>query len=150
MLKIPVNSRMLKALLCVSLIIDITVSVFILSGANQGYCSGIQGKVTVRQPLYSDDYQGSSIEKPCPNVVLYVRDTATQKVITKVTCDDEGYFKIHLVPGKYSLEVAPGGDDLQMAGEPASVELVEGEFENVAVRVERTQGKYSQLPYLHI
>lgn len=146
MIKAPVNSKVLKALLCFSLVFVITTSIFVFSDANRVFSCGIQGKVVERQTISAVEHQTGNNEIPCPNIVLYVRDNATNKIITKVTCDDEGYFKVHLVPGRYVLEVAPTEINMQISGEPAMVDIEVGEYESVAVRVERKQTGYRPLP----
>lgn len=77
-------------------------------------------------------------DSPCPDVPypdgrIQVKDRATGEVVTTVTTDADGRFRVELEPGDYVLEgVPPEGKPLPFA-KPVDVTVTAGEFVEVVV-----------------
>jgi hypothetical protein len=147
MIHTPVNSKILKQLMCAALVINFAFVVYIFSSPAQGYQCGIEGNVLRNHPVSAVvDKSAKPTADPCPLAVLYVRDAKTNKFVTKITTDENGYFRVHLVPGKYLIEVQTNEGNTLIDNSVPEQNVREGKLEFVTVYINAKSDENRALP----
>lgn len=134
MLRIPADSKPNRMLLAWALVLDVMLALIILFSPSRGSCSGIEGYVL---------NQGNTAKaSSCPTVsarieyVIIVHDVETSCVVTRITPDEDGFFRLNVSPGRYRLEVKSKQEELQLAGS-ASAEVMDGKISSVTIQMFR-------------
>jgi hypothetical protein len=115
---IPVNtdSKLLRVLLCATLIINIVLTGVFVASPAKGHCSGIEGKVLKYSESQSPDGSTETVEA-YPRASFIILDAETKALVTRGTTDENGCFNVRLEPNRYIilLEGISDGRNINMA-----------------------------------
>ncbi len=134
MFKIPANSKPNKVLLAWALALDVMLALLILFSPSRGSCSGIEGQILHQQK--NSVITRSSDDANREKYVIIVHDESTGRVITRITPDEDGFFRMKMIPGRYRLEVMSLQETVQLEAS-ASAEVTDGKFTNVTIQMNR-------------
>jgi hypothetical protein len=127
-----VLARRLGAVLLVLLIASLLGSCGDEPAAGEG-SSGITGRAVLGPTCPVEREDTPCPDEPYGGARLRITERGTGDVVTTVTADDEGRFRVRLPPGSYILEAEPTeGRPLPFA-KPVDVTVRPGEFTNVTV-----------------
>ncbi len=134
MLRIPADSKPNRLLLAWALVLDVMLALVILFSPSRGSCSGIEGYV-LNQGNASEESQNLTDSGRIEYVII-VRDVETSRIVTRISPDEDGFFRLNVSPGRYRLEVMSKQEELQLAGS-ASTEVTDGKISNVTIQMFR-------------
>ncbi len=132
MLRIPADSKPNKLLLAWALVLDVMLALVILFSPSRGSCSGIEGYV-LNQGSTAQTTPNSTISTRIEYVII-VHDVETNRIVTRITPDEDGFFRLNVSPGRYRLEVKSKQEELQLAGS-TSAEVMDGKISSVTIQM---------------
>jgi hypothetical protein len=94
--------------------------------------SGISG-VVLLGPLKPVVKEGEINDRPYPDALIWVMDEAGSRRIESFISDDQGYFKISLLPGTYLLEPQTPRGQVLPRGEPQTVTVLADQYTDITL-----------------
>lgn len=116
MIPVVADSKLLRVLLCATLIVNIVLAGLFIASPAKGHSSGIEGKVLKYSESQSPAGSGETVEA-CPRASFIILDAETKALVTRGTTDENGCFNVRLEPNRYIvlLEGIGEGRNINMA-----------------------------------
>ncbi|MHB1483797.1 MAG: hypothetical protein ACYCYI_03950 [Saccharofermentanales bacterium] len=95
--------------------------------------SGIEGVVLIG-PLHPVEQISQINEAPYPDAIIIIRNKTSGEEIKRSFVDENGYFKIPLLPGDYILDAKNKTGSVMPISKPIDVTVLSNEFTHITVR----------------
>lgn len=102
MTPVVADSKLLRYLLCATLLVNIALAGLFIASPAKGHSSGIEGKVLKLSEARPPAGAVEPVEA-CPRAVFVILDAETKAIVTRGTTDENGCFNVRLEPNRYII-----------------------------------------------